>query len=95
MNEEFGDGKSTKPLRGDGGPVKRRESLVEANGIALSDGEADRQMDEEEIGHEQELNEKLVDVPPNGGYGWVCVACIATINAYVGCNFDCYKTRQS
>lgn len=23
------------------------------------------------------------DVPPNGGYGWVCVAACATINAYV------------
>lgn len=27
--------------------------------------------------------EKKVDVPPNGGYGWVCVAACATINAYV------------
>ncbi len=23
-----------------------------------------------------------VDVPPNGGYGWVCVACSALINAH-------------
>jgi len=27
--------------------------------------------------------EKKFDVPPNGGYGWVCVAACATINAYV------------
>jgi hypothetical protein len=27
--------------------------------------------------------EEKVDVPPNGGYGWVCVAACATINAYV------------
>jgi hypothetical protein len=27
-----------------------------------------------------ELSEKVEDVPPNGGYGWVIVACIATIN---------------
>jgi hypothetical protein len=22
------------------------------------------------------------DVPPNGGYGWVCTACVALINAH-------------
>ncbi len=26
--------------------------------------------------------EKKADVAPNGGYGWVCVAACATINAY-------------
>ena len=23
-----------------------------------------------------------VDVPPNGGYGWVCVVCVALINGH-------------
>ena len=33
------------------------------------------------------LPEKTVDVPPDGGYGWVCVACVATINGYVYLTF--------
>jgi hypothetical protein len=32
---------------------------------------------------EDVIDEKKEDVPPNGGYGWVCVACVSTINAYV------------
>lgn len=27
-------------------------------------------------------NTSHVDVPPNGGYGWVCVACVFLINAH-------------
>jgi hypothetical protein len=67
------------------GSQKSRSSLKAVNEAALSDGEAKRvvatENDEARNGHEQELNEKIEDVPPNGGYGWVCVACIATINA--------------
>ena len=27
--------------------------------------------------------EKVIDEPPNGGYGWVCVACLFVMNGYV------------
>jgi hypothetical protein len=27
-------------------------------------------------------SESLIPPPPNGGYGWVCTACLATINAH-------------
>jgi hypothetical protein len=34
--------------------------------------------------HPQEPQEanKQVDVPPDGGYGWVCTACVFLINAH-------------
>jgi len=34
------------------------------------------------------IAEKKADVPPNGGYGWVCVAACATINACVSPSFS-------
>ena len=37
--------------------------------------------------------EKKADVPPNGGYGWVCVEECATINACVFCRPG-FTTRE-
>ncbi|KAF1974946.1 MFS general substrate transporter [Bimuria novae-zelandiae CBS 107.79] len=56
----------------DGVPSKSSIPDV-VNGEGVENGQA----------KEQSLSEgKKEDVPPNGGYGWVCVACIATINAH-------------
>lgn len=32
--------------------------------------------------HTPEAETKPVDVPPDGGYGWVCVTCLFLINAH-------------
>jgi MFS family permease len=40
----------------------------------------DRGQEEESV--ESQVQERKPDEPPNGGYGWVIVACIATINAH-------------
>jgi hypothetical protein len=32
--------------------------------------------------HTPQGGTKLLDVPPDGGYGWVCTACVFLINAH-------------
>ncbi|CAI6249577.1 unnamed protein product [Periconia digitata] len=52
-------------------------------GASNNDGVENEKSDDSVFGRqEQETREKVEDVPPNGGYGWVCVACVATINAH-------------
>lgn len=81
-NEDFG---GTKGEQGVAASEKSTNSLDGVEESVLSHEAAEaavaRGHDEEEQGLETDVNEKVEDVPPNGGYGWVIIASIATINA--------------
>lgn len=73
----------------------RRDDNNEINNANSVVGDADedigRRLDEnlpvEDAGHYTDDPERVeaskpVDVPPDGGYGWVCVACVFLINGH-------------
>jgi MFS family permease len=73
----------------------------EHNGIGL-EGEheavGNRSMDSEKTieaensDHNAHGEDKPVDVPPDGGYGWVCTGCCFVINAHTwGVNSVCFS----
>ncbi|OAK98717.1 MFS general substrate transporter [Phaeosphaeriaceae sp. SRC1lsM3a] len=53
-----------------------------ANSPTLDDHEKEQGTAPEENGVTLQKTKSIVDEPPNGGYGWVCVAACATINAH-------------
>lgn len=46
--------------------------------VAGEVGEQEQQQLEQQASH----RDKQADVPPNGGYGWVCVVCVGLINMH-------------
>ena len=68
--EKVDDGKTNTP----NGPLRSDMSRISV------DRGVNGEVEGSEPAKEQGLSEKEKDVPPNGGYGWVCVACVATIN---------------
>jgi len=65
---------------------KSRRSVDDGNGIqahnASSQKEHGSPEDSPANGAVLEQKKSNVDVPPNGGYGWVCVAAVGTINGH-------------
>ncbi|KAF2018879.1 MFS general substrate transporter [Aaosphaeria arxii CBS 175.79] len=91
---EVGDGKEEDGSVRDriDGSVKSKDDVVR-DGSAIGDGgrrDATKGEKSDEVpatdgtveAGELEVDEKKVDEPPNGGYGWVMVACCAIINAH-------------
>jgi hypothetical protein len=58
------------------GDSGKRETGNFGTGSAVDRGE-------EEPEPERQWDEKKEDVPPNGGIGWLMIACVSTINGYV------------
>ena len=62
-----------------------------------ADGDASTQTEvSNDLEQTGQAGTKEVDVPPDGGYGWICVACVFLINTHTwGVNSVCIPSQQS
>lgn len=79
LEKEIGDADTGRTLNEIAGSEKSRSSFDGVEAIRLEDRVA-YEPPRTAKGQEQVSSEKKEDVPPNGGYGWVCIACCAIIN---------------
>jgi hypothetical protein len=73
--------------------IDHRQSTGADGGASMQSGKTEVSNDPEQTG---QVGTKAVDVPPDGGYGWVCVACVFLINAHTwGVNSVCIPSPTS
>lgn len=60
--------------------ISHLEQLFEQHGRGREPAEAGMFSQNESVCPSNEVDEE--DVPPDGGYGWVCVLCVFWINAH-------------
>lgn len=77
--EDFGDEGIARSEKSCEGQRDGELGFGAEGGLVL--GEQGDSVEQDEESAVQEVDEKEEDVPPNGGYGWVCVACCFMINA--------------
>jgi hypothetical protein len=44
--------------------------------------DSEKSIEANETDRRHSVQDKVVDVPPDGGYGWICVACIFLVNMH-------------
>lgn len=64
------------------GEIDRKSDSLPANEVSLSRRDSEKTITGQESDVSQTTEDPAVNPPPNGGYGWVCVACCFCINAH-------------
>ena len=65
-------------------PVRNPISQQETDQLAepVLNGDSGDALSVQDLEHVTNIESRAADVPPDGGYGWVCVACVFMVNAH-------------